>query len=336
VARVVSGSKLRGPTRRVIVTGAAGFIGFHAVLHLLAKGAQVLAFDSLNDYYSVSLKRARLSLLEQRNGFRFIRADLTEAASFFEAVEQFKPTSVLHLAAQAGVRYSLQNPRAYIDSNITGFLTVLEACRFNPIKHLVYASSSSVYGANTKVPFSEDDPVEAPNSLYAVTKRENELMAYAYSKLFNIPATGLRFFTVYGPWGRPDMAYYIFTKSIFEDRPIEVFNHGRMERDFTYIDDVVSAIGRLMSKPPTDTQVPHRIFNIGNHSPVALGSFIEVIEAAVGKRAQKRYLDMQPGDVPRTYADVSRLSAAVDFAPSTPIEAGIAKFVDWFRQYHRV
>lgn len=323
-------------TDRVLVTGAAGFVGFHVAQLLVATGSQVLGFDNVNDYYDVALKEARLALLSRHDQFRFIRADFAESGVFAAAVAEFKPSAILHLGAQAGVRYSLTHPQAYIDANMTGFLNVLEACRHHPVRHLVYASSSSVYGDNSKVPFAEDNPVERPSSLYAVTKRSNELMARTYAKLFGLSVTGLRFFTVYGPWGRPDMAYFSFTKALLEGQPIEVFNHGNMERDFTYIDDVVDATVRLLSKPVAEGEVRHRLFNIGNHNPITLNRFIAAIEAATGKTAKRILRDMQPGDVPRTYADVSRLIAAADFSPDTTIEDGIARFVAWYRNYYRI
>ena len=292
------------------------------------------------------MKSDRLTQLEAVPGFNFVRADVADRSAIQSLFARDKPDYVVHLAAQAGVRYSLENPAAYTHSNVDGFLTMLEAARAFPVKHLIYASSSSVYGANAKVPFAETDRVDHPISLYAATKRANELMAHTYAHLFHIPLTGLRFFTVYGPWGRPDMAYFSFTKAILEGRPIDVFNDGKMRRDFTYIDDIVEAIERLIPQPPATTvsgdpdaaagPVPHRIFNIGNHTPIELGRFIEVIETAVGKTAAKRMLPMQPGDVPATFADVSRLAAAVGFAPRTPIEDGIGRFVAWYREYYGV
>jgi UDP-glucuronate 4-epimerase len=328
-------------SRRVIVTGAAGFVGFHLTARLLDEGIPVLGIDNLNPYYDPALKRARLARLEGRDGFAFEAADLADPGRIRALFEDFAPTEVVNLAAQAGVRYSLDNPRAYLSANVDGFLSVLEACRFVPVRHLVYASSSSVYGANTKVPFSEADRADRPLSLYAATKRANELMAHTYAHLFGVPATGLRFFTVYGPWGRPDMAYYKFTQAIFAGEPIEVFNGGRMSRDFTYVDDVVEAMVRLLDRPPrgdagSPEAVPHALYNIGNHTPVALERFIAVIEAATGRSARRIDRPMQPGDVPATYADVSGLAAAVGFAPRTTIEDGIARFVAWFRDYHGI
>ena len=325
---------------RVLVTGAAGFIGFHVADRLLKSGAAVAGLDNLNAYYDVQLKRDRLAQLEGRAGFGFHELDLSDHEGVEGLFSSFKPTSVIHLAAQAGVRYSIENPRAYTTSNVDGFLSILEACRHHRVDHLIYASSSSVYGTNKKVPFKEDDPVCEPVSLYAATKRANELMARTYSHLYGIRASGLRFFTVYGPWGRPDMAPYIFTKAISEGRPIKVFNHGRMKRDFTYIDDITTAILGLIDVPPAlrdaegEACVPHTIYNIGNHTPIELERFIAAIEAAVGQRAEKVMLPMQPGDVPITYADVEKLTAATGFEPDTTIEDGIAKFVDWYRDYH--
>ncbi|MFC3125995.1 NAD-dependent epimerase/dehydratase family protein [Pseudoroseomonas globiformis] len=330
---------------RILVTGAAGFIGHAVSAQLLRDGFEVLGLDSFTPYYDVGLKQARLAQLEGQPGFRFARLDLADAIATLEAFAAFKPDAVVHLAAQAGVRYSLDNPRAYTAANIDGFLSVLEACRANPVRHLVYASSSSVYGANTKVPFSETDPVDRPVSLYAASKRANELMAQAYSHLFRIPASGLRFFTVYGPWGRPDMAYYKFTRAIRTGEPIEIFNHGRMARDFTYVDEVVEAIRRLAVSPPEDRVegpapgridpgVPHRVFNIGNHTPVSLDRFVEILEQAVGRQAIKIFRDMQPGDVERTFADVRALQEAVGFAPQTSLEEGLSAFVKWHAAYH--
>jgi UDP-glucuronate 4-epimerase len=305
----------------------------------------VLGVDDLNAYYDVELKAARRAGLEGLEGFAFERCDVADKARVLALLEDFRPHYLVHLAAQAGVRFSLQDPSAYLRANIDGFLAILEACRARPVRHLIYASSSSVYGANSKVPFCETDRVDNPRSLYAVTKRANELMAHTYAELFGIPASGLRFFTVYGPWGRPDMAYFSFTKAILEGRPIDVFNHGHMQRDFTYIDDVVEAIARLVPLAPgpgaaadadTGAAVPHRLYNVGNHSPVTLQQFIAMIEAALGRKAELRLLPMQPGDVPTTYADVTRLAAAVNFAPRTPLHEGIAHFVAWYRQFYAV
>ena len=335
--------------KRILTTGAAGFIGFHTCRRLQASGARVLGVDDLNAYYDVALKQARLARLAGLDGFAFERCDVADKASVLALVAAFKPHYVVHLAAQAGVRFSLQDPAAYLRANVDGFLAVLEACRAHPVQHLIYASSSSVYGGNSKVPFCETDPVDNPRSLYAVTKRANELMAHTYAQLFAIPASGLRFFTVYGPWGRPDMAYFSFTKAILQGRPIDVFNDGQMQRDFTYIDDVVEAIERLLGLPPamaaaaspqaTDRSgdaVQHRLYNVGNHAPVALAEFIAVIEAALGRRAELRMLPMQPGDVPITYADVARLAAAVGFRPRTPLHQGMGQFVAWYRDFYKV
>ena len=320
-----------------LVTGAAGFIGFHTAKRLLERGDAVVGLDNLNDYYDVSLKEARLALLVHPN-FRFVKLDLADRvgmASLFEA-ETFD--AVIHLAAQPGVRYSLKNPHAYVDSNLVGFVNVLEGCRHAKVPHLVYASSSSVYGANKEVPFSTDQRVDHPISLYAATKKANELMAHTYSHLFGLPTTGLRFFTVYGPWGRPDMSPMIFTKAIVEGTPIDVFNHGRMLRDFTYVDDIVEGVLRVAARIPDacETGARYKVYNIGNDRPVELGRYIEVIEAALGRKAVKRYLPLQPGDVLATHADVGELARDVGFRPSTPLEEGIAKFVAWYRDYYGV
>src|SRR5262245_49618187 len=333
--------------KSVLVTGAAGFIGFHVCHKLIARGCRVLGVDDLNAYYDVSLKQARLASLEGLATFTFERCDVADKAAVLALITRFKPDYVVHLAAQAGVRFSLQDPFQYVRANLEGFLALLEACRAQPVQHLIYASSSSVYGGNTEVPFSEADRVDDPRSLYAVTKRSNELMAQTYAGLFGIPASGLRFFTVYGPWGRPDMAYFSFTKAILEGRPIDVFNHGQMQRDFTYIDDVVEAIPRLLPLPPRAAagappavadapNAPHRLLNVGNHAPVALDDFIAVIEAALGRKAQRRMLPLQPGDVPVTFADVASLAALVDFSPATPLEEGIRRFVAWYRQFYNI
>ena len=319
---------------KILLTGAAGFIGMHAAKALLARGDEVLGVDNLNDYYEVSLKLARLKLLEPLSGFRFERLDVADRATLPDLCRRFAPHRVLHLAAQAGVRYSLQNPNAYIDSNLVGFGNILEACRHGGVEHLVYASSSSVYGANRKQPFSVIDNVDHPVSLYAATKRANELMAYTYSHLYRIPTTGLRFFTVYGPWGRPDMAIFSFTKAILEDRPIDVFNHGNMKRDFTYIDDIVEGVVRVLDAVPGGEQ-PYKLYNIGNQQPVDLLEFIGVLEMCLGKKAQRRLLPMQPGDVPATFADVEDLTRDVGFRPDTPIQEGIRRFTDWYRSYYR-
>ncbi|MDD2733744.1 MAG: NAD-dependent epimerase [Desulfuromonadaceae bacterium] len=333
---------------KILVTGAAGFIGFHLVQRLLRDGHQVTGFDNLNDYYDVSLKEARLTILHALDGFVFVRGGLEERASVASLFDDGQFDYVINLGAQAGVRYSLQNPYAYIESNVCGFLNILEGCRHTKVKHLVYASSSSVYGANATVPFSEHHSVDHPVSLYAATKKSNELMAHTYSHLFATPTTGLRFFTVYGPWGRPDMAYFSFTKAILEGRSIDLFNNGRMRRDFTYIDDIIEGVVRIMAhipgpdpswtpeRPdPATSSAPYRVYNIGNNQPVELARFIEVLEECLGKKAEKNLLPMQPGDVYVTYADVADLSAAVGFHPDTSIEDGIARFVDWYREYYR-
>ena len=327
--------------QRVLVTGAAGFIGFHLASRLLKAGATVHGLDNLNTYYDVTLKKARIDAIGQHQRFSFSVQDIVDYDALNAVFGDFRPDCVIHLAAQAGVRYSLSNPRAYVSSNLDGFLAVLEACRARPIRHLVYASSSSVYGANSKLPYNEDDPVVAPVSLYAATKRANELMAQTYAHLYGIACSGVRFFTVYGPWGRPDMAYYSFTKAILEGRAIDVFNHGRMQRDYTYIGDVIEAVVRLVDVPPgqdardiNPTHAPHIIYNVGNHTPIDLERFIAALELALGRNAHRRYLPMQPGDVLATYADVSRLSRVTGFAPHTSIEDGIARFVEWFRSYH--
>ncbi|MBW4482302.1 MAG: NAD-dependent epimerase [Tildeniella torsiva UHER 1998/13D] len=327
----------------VLVTGVAGFVGSFVARRLLDSGQQVYGIDNLNDYYDVGLKRDRLAQLTSNDGFTFEQLDLFDRAGMLALFRSHQFQYVIHLAAQAGVRYSLENPFAYSDSNLSGFLNLLEGCRMMGVEHLVFASSSSVYGANRKVPFAVDDRVDHPVSLYAATKKANELMAHAYSSLYQIPTTGLRFFTVYGPWGRPDMAYFKFVEAILGDRPIQVFNQGQMKRDFTYIDDVVEGVVRVMTHIPTasldtssDSQAPYKIYNIGNHQPVELLRFIQVIEAALGKKAQTVLCGMQPGDVPATYADVSDLMTDVGFAPSTPIEEGIQRFVAWYKQYYKV
>jgi len=334
--------------RKVLVTGAAGFIGSHLSHRLLAAGDEVIGLDNLNDYYDVSLKEARLNRLIEKIGFRFVKMDVADrsAMEHLFAEEQFD--QVVHLAAQAGVRYSLQNPHAYIDSNIVGFTNILEGCRYNDIQHLVYASSSSVYGANESMPFSVHDNVDHPISLYAATKKANELMAHTYSHLYGLPTTGLRFFTVYGPWGRPDMAYFLFTRAILAEETINVFNHGKMRRDFTYIDDVVEGVIRVLghtakSNPdwdgkapdPCSSKAPWRVYNIGNASPVELGDFIAAIEKALGIEAKKKFMAMQPGDVQATYADVADLMRDMDYRPVTNIDAGVGQFIDWYRAYYR-
>jgi UDP-glucuronate 4-epimerase len=334
---------------KILLTGAAGFIGMTTSLRLLERGDQVIGVDDLNDYYDVQLKRDRLARLTALPGFRFVHADVADRSAMEQVFREERPDRVVHLAAQAGVRYSLQNPHAYIDSNIVGFMNVLEGCRHASVEHLVYASSSSVYGGNTKMPFSEHDSVDHPVSLYAATKKANELMAHTYSHLYRLPTTGLRFFTVYGPWGRPDMALFLFTKAILEGRPIDVFNEGRMQRDFTYIDDIVAGVVRVLDRvaepepgyradapDPATSDAPFRIFNIGNHQSVPLLEFIACIERALGQSAEKRLLPMQPGDVPATYADVQALRDWVAAAPATPVEVGVRRFVEWYRGYYKV
>jgi UDP-glucuronate 4-epimerase len=334
---------------RVLVTGAAGFIGSALSARLLARGDQVLGFDNLNDYYDPTLKQARLARLSPQPGFRFVKASLEDRAALESAFSEFKPQRVVNLAAQAGVRYSLENPHAYIDSNIVGFTNILEACRHGGVEHLVYASSSSVYGANRKLPFSVQDPVDHPVSLYAATKKANELMAHTYSHLFALPTTGLRFFTVYGPWGRPDMALFLFTRKILAGEPIEVFNHGKHTRDFTYVDDIVEGVMRTLDRVPgpdpqfnalkpnaASSSAPYRVYNIGNHQPVELSRYIEVIEDCLGRKAEKILLPLQPGDVPDTCADVEELARDTGYAPATSVEQGVARFVDWYRDYYRV
>jgi UDP-glucuronate 4-epimerase len=332
---------------RILVTGAAGFIGSRLSQRLLERGDEVLGYDNVNAYYDPTLKEARLAQLLPRRGFRFVRAGLEDRAALDAAFAGFAPERVVNLAAQAGVRYSLENPQAYVDSNITGFLNVLEACRHRGVEHLVYASSSSVYGANRKLPFAVEDGVDHPVSMYAATKKANELMAHTYSHLFGLPTTGLRFFTVYGPWGRPDMALFLFTRKILAGEPIDVFNHGRHTRDFTYIDDIVEGVVRTLDRvpgadpgydphvpSPATSSAPFRVYNIGNHQPVELLRYIEVLEECLGRKAQKHLLPLQPGDVPDTCADVSALMRDTGYSPSTPVETGVARFVEWYRDYY--
>ncbi len=334
---------------KILVTGTAGFIGSHLAQRLLEQGHEVVGLDNVNDYYEVSLKEARLARLEGKKGFRFVRMSLEDREGIARLFEEEKFDSVVNLAAQAGVRYSIQNPYAYIDSNISGFINILEGCRHNKVGHLVYASSSSVYGANTTMPFSVHHNVDHPVSLYAATKKANELMAHTYSSLYGLPTTGLRFFTVYGPWGRPDMALFLFTKAIMEGRPIDVFNNGKMQRDFTYIDDIVEGVSRVIdrvpegnpawsgaSPDPGSSYAPYKIYNIGNNSPVELMHFINVLEKELGREAVKNLLPIQPGDVPATFADVDDLMRDVGFKPATSIEDGIGRFVKWYREYYRV
>jgi len=338
------------PTQsKILISGAAGFIGFHLAKFMLERGHFVVGLDNLNSYYDPRLKEGRLDVLRTYKNFVFYRADLKEKPAVDEVFAACKPEYVVNLAAQAGVRYSLENPYAYVDSNLVGFVNVLEACRSYAVKHLLFASSSSVYGGNKTVPFSTEHNTDHPVSLYAATKKANELMAHTYAHLYGIPSTGVRLFTVYGPWGRPDMAYFSFTRDILAGMPIKVFNHGRMSRDFTYIDDVVKALYRLIGLVPkanpdwdekagpiSESFAPYKIYNLGNNSPVKLSRFIAVLENCLGKKAQKIYLDMQPGDVIMTYADVTDLEKAIGFKPETPIEEGLAKFVEWYRKYYKV
>jgi UDP-glucuronate 4-epimerase len=334
---------------KILVTGAAGFIGFHTAARLLKRGDTVVGLDSMSDYYDVSLKEARLAQLRQHGGFRFEHLDVADRTRLPALFAREKFDRVVHLAAQAGVRYSLENPHAYVDANLVGFMNILEGCRHNPVEHLVYASSSSVYGANTQMPFAVHDNVDHPVSLYAATKKANELMAHCYSHLYRIPTTGLRFFTVYGPWGRPDMALFLFTKAILGGEPIDVFNHGRMQRDFTYVDDIVEGVVRVMDRvatpnaewsgdtpDPATSKAPYRLYNIGNNAPVQLAEMIALLEDTLGMKAQKRLRDLQPGDVPATYADVDDLERDVGFKPATPLAEGIRRFVEWYKGYYGV
>ncbi|MGV8148977.1 MAG: NAD-dependent epimerase [Alkaliphilus sp.] len=333
---------------KILITGAVGFIGFHLSQLLTKEKYQVIGLDNLNTYYDLKLKEDRLAILSKNDNFTFYKVDLQDKLSIDDMFLKHKPDYVINLAAQAGVRYSITNPYDYVDSNLIGFMNILEACRNNPVKHLIYASSSSVYGGNKVTPFSTNHNVDRPVSLYAATKKSNELMAHTYSHLYGIPTTGLRFFTVYGPWGRPDMAYFSFTKNILEGKTINVFNHGKMERDFTYIDDIVEGIYKLIPLAPkankewteakddlSSSFAPYKIYNIGNNQPVQLEKFISVLEDKLGKKAVKNYMDMQPGDVLKTYADVSDLEKAISFKPSTSIEDGLGKFVDWYREYYK-
>jgi UDP-glucuronate 4-epimerase len=336
-------------TRKILVTGAAGFIGFHLCKRLLERGDTVTGLDNLNDYYDVTLKQARLDQLSGRENFSFVRLDLADRQGMTDLFAREAFDVVVNLAAQAGVRYSLVNPHAYVDANLVGFMNILEGCRHHAVKHLVYASSSSVYGANTAMPFSVHDNVDHPVSLYAASKKANELMAHTYSHLYRLPTTGLRFFTVYGPWGRPDMALFLFTRAILSGQPIDVFNHGKMRRDFTYIDDIVEGVVRVVDRPaqpnpawsgevpdPGTSAAPYRVYNIGNNSPVELMHLIEVLEDALGRKAEKNFLPIQPGDVPATYADVDDLVRDAGFKPATPIESGVRNFVEWYRGYYRL
>ena len=333
----------------ILVTGAAGFIGFHVARRLLESGRPVVGLDNLNAYYDPRLKDARLAELAKLPGFQFVKLDLADRAGMAALFAQHRFPFVVHLAAQAGVRYSLIDPHAYVDSNLTGFTNILEGCRHNGCRHLLFASSSSVYGSNTHMPFSVHDNVDHPLSLYGASKKANELMAHSYAHLFRLPTTGLRFFTVYGPWGRPDMAMWLFAKAIMADEPIKLFNHGNMRRDFTYVDDVVESVVRLVERPPAgnpqwsgerpdpgSSAAPWRVYNIGNNNPVELLEVVRLLEQAIGKKAKRELLPMQPGDVPATYADVDDLMREVDFKPATPIGDGIARFIEWYRAYHRL
>lgn len=334
--------------KKILITGLAGFIGSHLAKKLNQQGYEVIGIDNLNDYYSVNLKQDRLNILLDSN-FRNYRINLEDTNDVLNVFEVEKPDVVINLAAQAGVRYSLENPHTYITSNVNGFVNILEGCRHSNVKHLIYASSSSVYGANTNKPFSTSDNIDHPLSLYAATKKSNELMAHTYSHLYDLPTTGLRFFTVYGPWGRPDMALFKFTKAIVNDEPIDVYNHGNMMRDFTYVDDIVESISRLVEKPaipnpnwtgtnpdPSSSSAPYKVYNIGNNSPVRLMEFVEAIENKVGKTATKNFMDLQPGDVPETYANVEDLFKNIEFKPSTNIQAGVNNFVDWYLDYYNI
>lgn len=335
--------------RPILVTGAAGFIGYHVAKRLLESGYQVVGVDSLNAYYDPRLKNARLLNLQASQAFRFHQMDIADRAATTALFEAERAGLVVHLAAQAGVRYSIENPHAYVDANLQGFLNILEGCRHTEVRHLLYASSSSVYGANTRVPFSTHHNVDHPISLYAATKKANELMAHSYAAIYRIPVTGVRFFTVYGPWGRPDMAMFLFTEAIAAGRPIQVFNHGNMRRDFTYIDDIVEGVCRVLLRPavpdnawsgddpdPSSSRAPARIYNIGNNNPVELNYVIELLEQNLGRKAERQLLPMQPGDVPATFADIADLERDVGFRPSTPIEVGIERFVSWWRSYRRI
>ncbi len=334
---------------RILVTGAAGFIGFHLSKRLLDEGYEVTGLDIVNDYYDPALKYARLAILEKYPAFVFVKKNMADRKAMEELFAKGSFDVVVNLAAQAGVRHSLKDPYSYADSNLVGFLNILEGCRHNKVGHLVFASSSSVYGANTKMPFSVHDNVDHPVSIYAASKKANELMAHSYSHLYGIPCTGLRFFTVYGPWGRPDMALFLFTKAILEDKPINVFNYGKMERDFTYIDDIVEGVIRVMKRPakpnpewsgdtpdPGSSYAPYKIYNIGNNQPVQLMKFIEIIEETLGKKAEKNLLPLQPGDVPATYANIDDLIRDVGFKPDTPLDVGIPKFIEWYKDYYKV
>ena len=334
---------------KLLVTGTAGFIGFHLAKRLLERGDEVIGLDNVNDYYDVRIKHARMAQLDGRRNFRFIKMDLQDREGIARVFRDVQPERVVQLAAQAGVRHSLTNPHIYLDSNLIGFLNILEGCRHHDVEHLVYASSSSVYGANTRMPFSVHHNVDHPVSLYGATKKANELMAHTYSHLYRIPTTGLRFFTVYGPWGRPDMALFLFAKAILAGQPIDVFNHGNMRRDFTYIDDIVEGIIRVTDKVPTadaswnggapdpaSSRAPYRLYNIGNNNPVELMHLIATLEKCLGRTAEKRFLPLQPGDVPATFADVEALEVDVDFKPATPVEVGVERFVNWYKEYFQI
>ena len=335
--------------KKILVTGAAGFIGFHLSRRFIMAGHSVIGVDNLNDYYDVNLKKARLKLLKESDDFSFIRMDIAEKDNMSSLFKREAPVIVVHMAAQAGVRYSLVNPHAYLESNLAGFLNILEGCRHQACEHLVFASSSSVYGANTEMPFSVHHNVDHPVSLYAATKKANELMAHAYASLYKLPCTGLRFFTVYGPWGRPDMALFLFTKAILEDKPIDVYNAGKMQRDFTYIDDIAEGVFRVTGRipepdakwqgdnpDPATSFAPYKIYNIGNNRPVELLDFIKILEKLLGKKARMNLLPMQPGDVPRTFADIDDLMKDVSFKPATSVEDGIRRFIEWYREYYKV
>jgi UDP-glucuronate 4-epimerase len=341
------GQALSPMSRRILVTGAAGFIGMHTALALAARGDEVIGVDNFNAYYDVALKRARAAALAKDTRIAFETLDIADAPALAGFFARHEPTHAVHLAAQPGVRHALTHPEDYISANLTGFANILECCRHQKVAHLVYASSSSVYGANTKLPFAETDPVDHPISLYAATKKSNELMAHSYAHLFGLPCTGLRFFTVYGPWGRPDMAAYLFTRAIFEGTPIQLFNHGQMQRDFTFVDDIVAGVLGVVDRPPVagtapgvlspaGSHAPWRVLNIGNHRAEPLLRFVEVLEKACGRNALREMRPMQPGDVPATYADISAIQALTGFAPRTPIDEGLPAFVRWFRRYHRL
>jgi UDP-glucuronate 4-epimerase len=332
---------------KLLVTGAAGFIGFHTALALLERGDEVVGLDNLNEYYDVTLKLRRLEILEQRPGFRFVKLDLADRCGMTELFARERFARVIHLGAQAGVRYSIENPLAYVDSNVVGMANVLEGCRHNGVGHLVYASTSSVYGANTRMPFSVHQNVDHPLSFYAATKKANELMAHTYAHLYRLPVTGLRFFTVYGPWGRPDMALFLFTRNIFAGKPIDVFNYGHHRRDFTYIDDIVDGVVRACDRPatadprwdgaapdPGTSQAPYRLYNIGNNRPVELLRYIDLLETYLGRKAEKILLPLQAGDVPDTWADIEDLTRDVGYTPATPVEVGVRRFVEWYLEYH--